>query len=64
MFCLKVLLTIDRPRLKFRTHFNNRPNQSILTGINVELFMRLTLDFGSTRAKLKSTFNLDLELKL
>ena len=24
MFCSKVLLTIDRPRLKFRTRFNNR----------------------------------------
>ena len=25
MFCSKVLLTIDRPRLRFRTRFNNRP---------------------------------------
>ena len=27
MFCSKVLLTIDRPQLKFRIRFNNRPTE-------------------------------------
>ena len=27
MFCSQMLLTIDRPRLEFRTRFNNRPHE-------------------------------------
>ena len=69
MFCSKVLITIDRPRLNFRTRCNNRPcKTSSLKKMHTQVRMRKVKNFHlrgiyaafrRTQSNNKIVFNLE-----